>query len=313
MLTHFNKAYSLMHDEVFKNVIGNSDMNLSYFLTAFLNETVSSIILLNNEIPKNTIQEKQAILDTYLLLNKMKQINIEMQKNKPDYNFVKRTAIYGFKLIVGDLKKGKDYADIVPVVQLILCNFNLFNGNQLIHTTSLFNETKNETLDDCYKGIYVELPKVKRYLNMKVEEMDSVIRWMIYIKYRHVSKYKDILEKIIQMERGIAMVESTYEDFVIRGMNDTIKQIQAEKYENEVLKPMRIKAVKEGEKIGQKRGERIGERKKQIELTINLLKMKFPDINSELIASLSFENAVRIFDRILELDSIQSVEKLING
>lgn len=111
--------YGMMNDYMFRAVLQKSPDALRGLLSALLHIPESEIIsceICNPIILGDALNEKTCILDILVLLNKNRQINLEMQVG-PIENWTDRSLYYLCKMFT-DLKEGMDYTQTKPSIHI---------------------------------------------------------------------------------------------------------------------------------------------------------------------------------------------------
>ena len=111
--------YGMMNDYMFRSVLQKSPDALRGLLSALLHIPESEIIsceICNPIILGDALDEKTCILDILVLLNKNRQINLEMQVG-PIENWTDRSLYYLCKMFT-DLKEGMDYTQTKPSIHI---------------------------------------------------------------------------------------------------------------------------------------------------------------------------------------------------
>ena len=111
--------YGMMNDYMFRAVLQKSPDALRGLLSALLHIPESEIIsceICNPIILGDALDEKTCILDILVLLNKNRQINLEMQVG-PIENWTDRSLYYLCKMFT-DLKEGMDYTQTKPSIHI---------------------------------------------------------------------------------------------------------------------------------------------------------------------------------------------------
>ena len=114
-------------DFVFKRIFGNE--NNPRILISFLNavikpkDLIQSVQIMNNDIDKESIEDKFSRLDIKAKTNKNELINIEIQI-KDEHNMVKRSLYYWSKMFEGQLTEGQNYDKLAKTICINILNFN---------------------------------------------------------------------------------------------------------------------------------------------------------------------------------------------
>ncbi|SCW70925.1 conserved hypothetical protein (putative transposase or invertase) [Paenibacillus tianmuensis] len=170
-------------DFVFKQIFGseeNKDEVLLNFLNEALRETEPkpfvSLTLLNPQLDKNALTDKQAILDVRAQNEDGKQVNLEIQvSNKFE---PKRSLYYAAKMYEEQLGEGQFYKSLKKVISINILTFNQIANDRFHNIYHLREDHTGELLLDDIEIHFMELPK----LNLKPHKMDDrLVNWLMFI------------------------------------------------------------------------------------------------------------------------------------
>lgn len=128
--------YGMMNDYMFRAVLQKSPDALRGLLSALLHIPESEIIsceICNPIILGDALDEKTCILDILVLLNKNRQINLEMQVG-PIENWTDRSLYYLCKMFT-DLKEGMDYTQTKPSIHI-----GILSKSPVLEDAAFYNE-----------------------------------------------------------------------------------------------------------------------------------------------------------------------------
>ena len=120
-------------DFVFKRIFGNE--NNPRILISFLNavikpkDLIETVQIMNNDIDKESIEDKFSRLDIKAKTNKNELINIEIQI-KDEHNMVKRSLYYWSKMFEGQLTEGQNYDKLAKTICINILNFKCLNTKE---------------------------------------------------------------------------------------------------------------------------------------------------------------------------------------
>ena len=138
-------------DFVFKRIFGNE--NNPRILISFLNavikpkDLIQSIQIMNNDIDKESIEDKFSRLDIKAKTNKNELINIEIQI-KDEHNMVKRSLYYWSKMFEGQLTEGQNYDKLAKTICINILNFKCLKTKEAHSIYRLKEINTNEELSD---------------------------------------------------------------------------------------------------------------------------------------------------------------------
>ncbi len=172
------------NDLVFKMLFGNKHHTniLISFLAAVLKPTspITSLTLLNPNIPRSAITEKEIVLDITAELANDELIDVEMQMEKHTA-FRERCLYYWAKLYSKQLKRGEsEYTKLRPTNTILVLNFELLDDPQLKTQYHAIVKTivhgSNESFSEHFKMHIIELPKLAKLQNLDLRK-HPVAQW----------------------------------------------------------------------------------------------------------------------------------------
>lgn len=172
------------NDIVFQKIFGmkkNKKILIS-FLNAILNlkgdNSIKDVQFEEKNIDVSLIaSEKLSILDLHVITEMNTEINIEMQLIN-QYNMIERTIFYMSKMILGQLKKGDDYANLNRTITINILNFKYLDGNEFIKNYGIFEKTTKRKLTDLIEYIFIELPKLKE---TNTDYNTKLHKWLLFL------------------------------------------------------------------------------------------------------------------------------------
>ena len=192
------KFYNLSYDLIFKHVFKEPR-----FVCDFLNKLLDTnfipdeITVNDTEISGN-IDIKTSNLDVLLTVSDKYLINMEMEKNKKEYDINYRIEYYFGKLITESILKGESYEKKKDVIVIFISEYNI-NKRRCIEKIRLKNEENKTYLNDLI--IKIDLTKIDECSKIEVR------KWLDLIELseeRHVLKgdgsiMDEVLEKILAL------------------------------------------------------------------------------------------------------------------
>ena len=246
-------------DFVFKRLFGAEESKDS--LISLLNAIIESdspikdVELKNTDLEKEHLGDKFCRLDIKAKTDKGELINIEIQV-RDEYNMVQRTLYYWSKIYSEQLGSDKNYKDLARTVCINILNFKLLDNDRSHNAYRLKEITTNEELTDIEEIHFIELPKSKGINSEEVDNIDSLVKWIEFIK-EHESEAVRILELTDESIRKaknqlykLNLDKKRIEQYRIRkkAMYDEIS----------ALENSREKGLQEGVKIGKEEGRKEG-------------------------------------------------------
>ena len=241
-------------DFVFKRIFGNE--NNPRILISFLNavikpkDLIQSVQIMNNDIDKESIEDKFSRLD------------IKAKTNKDEHNMIKRSLYYWSKMFEGQLTEGQKYDTLAKTICINILNFKCLKTKEAHSIYRLKEINTNEELTDLQEIHFIELPKLP-----KNEEIKDVFdAWMEFIE-------NPISNKLQKAEMTIQEIKEAKNELLRLSANDKERM----KYEDRRAALLdKVSALENAEEkgieIGKEIGKKEGEKNKAIEVAKNSLK-----------------------------------------
>ena len=247
-------------DLVVKRIFGNE--NNPRILISFLNavikpkDLIETVQIMNNDIDKESIEDKFSRLDIKAKTNKNELINIEIQI-KDEHNMVKRSLYYWSKMFESQLTEGKKYDTLAKTICINILNFKCLKTKEAHSIYRLKEINTNEELTDLQEIHFIELPKLP-----KNEEIKDVFdAWMEFIE-------NPISNKLEKAEMTIQEIKEAKNELLRLSANDKERM----KYEDRKAALLdKVSAIENAEEKGIEIGKEIGEKNKAIEVAKNLI------------------------------------------
>ena len=260
-------------DFVFKRLFGaeESKDSLISLLNAIIksDSPIKNIELKSPDLEKQHIGDKFCRLDIKAKTDKGEIINVEIQV-RDEYNMVQRTLYYWSKIYSDQLGESENYKNLARTVCINILNFKLLDNDRYHNTYRLKELTTNEELTDIEEIHFIELPKSKEVKSEEVNNIDSLLKWIEFIKepesetVRILELTDESIRKAKTQLYKLSLDKKTIEQYRIRekALYDEIS----------ALENSREKGLQEGVKIGRKEGKEEGLKEGRIEEKINLAK-----------------------------------------
>ena len=253
-------------DLPFKKIFGseNSTDILISILNAIIYDgksTITDVIILNPYVPGEGIDEKVSIVDIQAVLNNGDLIIVEMQKSDVRA-FLERVLYNGSKRLGSQLKPGIYYDQLVPVISIIIVDFEMIEGLDDPVSHFILREEKSGLPFPAYQYLHffmVELPKSKLTIDDLGENSRLIDKWLVFMNEA---------ERLKEVPPTMAMTPAINHAFEIaRRLN--IKRDEREILERRERDAMAFeKTIEWREDQALEKGERIG-----IEKTIKIVRM----------------------------------------
>lgn len=198
-------------DNVFKAVFAKdipaSRIALSRLVSALIGRDVTIIDILANEIPINSLHDRQVRFDINCRAENGELVNVEMFYDPDTYEPV-RLEYHAGRLYTSQDIKGtdKDYSDLLRVYQIsILAKKKFFPDDSFYHSFEYYDPDRRISLGGKARIITIELCKMDSVVEKSVEEMNLKEYWAIYFRYLTDRSKRGIINEIVKREEGIAM------------------------------------------------------------------------------------------------------------
>ena len=272
-------------DFVFKRLFGAEESKDS--LISLLNAIIKSdspikdIELKSPDLEKQHIGDKFCRLDIKAKTDKGELINIEIQV-RDEYNMVQRTLYYWSKIYSDQLGSAENYKDLARTVCINILNFKLLDNDRYHNAYRLKEITTNEELTDIEEIHFIELPKSKGINSEEVDNIDSLVKWIEFIKepeseaVRILELTDESIRKAKNQLYKLSLDKKTIEQYRIRekAMYDEIS----------ALENSREKGLQEGVKIGKEEGRKEGLKEGELNAKKKLAKSLLDVLDIETIA-----------------------------
>jgi len=268
-----NPRKDLTFKAIFCQETEQSRKALKSFLTAAIEKEVSDIQLRPNEFANLLKNAKNPRLDLRCTFNDGEEANIELQCQKPLYNFTNRIVYYLSKLASSRLKKGQLYSQMRKTYQISVLDFTLFEkDSDIVHNAKLFTYNEKgakESLSDLLNVITIELPKLSKLLNRDIQELKNIEKWGIFLKYADNHSYQELVESIKKTEEGIENAVQVMQEISMEYW-DMLDQISDEVHENDRYNDM-MERINLAKQEGLEEGISQGALQKALETARNML------------------------------------------
>ena len=287
-------------DFVFKRLFGaeESKDSLISLLNAIIksDSPIKNIELKSPDLEKQHIGDKFCRLDIKAKTDKGEIINVEIQV-RDEYNMVQRTLYYWSKIYSDQLGESENYKNLARTVCINILNFKLLDNDRYHNTYRLKEITTNEELTDIEEIHFIELPKSKEIKSEEVNNIDSLLKWIEFIKepesetVRILELTDESIRKAKTQLYKLSLDKKTIEQYRIRekALYDEIS----------ALENSREKGLKEGVKIGKEEGRKEGLKEGELKANRKIAKNL-----------LSKGVELKEIDKIVELDE-NLVEEII--
>lgn len=179
-------------DFAFKEIMFNDKVRKG-FLSAVLGIPVNKIkktVLKNTNLQKIHADEKQGILDVYLVMNDDTEIDIEIQLAYMA-SWSNRSAFYVSKMLVEQINIDKKYSNFQKCIGINLLDFNYIKDTDRFHTVYHISEdTEHFIYTDIMEWHVVELPKLP-----PIEDGTDLYNWIRFLKAERKEEFEMLAQK----------------------------------------------------------------------------------------------------------------------
>ncbi len=192
-------------DWCFKELMRNPNTRRGFIaeLLELSPEQIGNTIILENELPKRSEEEKKGVLDVHVLLENGTQLDIEMQVVYMEY-WDDRSLFYLCKMFSSQLCKGEEYDRLQKCVHVSVLNFTYYKKDDICYRKAqVYDKATGELYSDKLELQILELSKIPE----EYHHPDGIIAWM---KFFRGGKKEDLKE----MAKGNTYLEEAYEDLM---------------------------------------------------------------------------------------------------
>ena len=270
---------------------------LKLFIEGILNIQCQDIKVLNPDLSRDHVEDKDMILDIRVTVASGKQIDIEMQNSSFSVSQRHRFQLYGAKMLTYQEKKGNKYQFINPVYQIIFINDIDSDNLQLYDTYQSRNKEGKLEKNNLMNRVYVQVPYINVIKQYKELDEFSELELAIYIFANGITD--DIMK--LKESKVIEIMKDKMERF---NQDD---ELRLAAYNRELNIYAHEMELEESYQNGKEEGILLEKRN----LTIQLFKSKYPDEDDNFLSNLEAKEYDKIFKMLLENQSLETIKKVI--
>ena len=254
--------------------------------TDYNQEPFEEVKVLNTFNLKETISDKQSIVDVRAVTKSGETVLIEIQR-VGNQSFVYRSLYYWAKGYISNLRNNEKYNDLKQVIVINILDFNLLKDIKKEHSCYVIKELEtNHILTNHLEMHFLELPK---YLSSSSRLTDELYAWFYFLtikeKIEKIEKMEEIMEMLVKKNPIMKEVYDEYNKFVnTKDLFENYAEYEKNYFDILALNEERIKGREEGLKEGLEKGIEQGEKNKAISMAKN---MKARDMDLNLISELT--------------------------
>ncbi|MCL2114612.1 MAG: Rpn family recombination-promoting nuclease/putative transposase [Methanobrevibacter sp.] len=159
------KNYLAMDDFLFLKYMGEkgNELQQKSFLKTLGIDIKGKITTTNTKMPPDKKMGKKVRLDSRIITECQKDINIEVQRKKTD-DFLGRLIIYASKRAIESVGKGQNYNTLKNVITVAICGYSFLKSLKYHNIFYLRNSNPyiNETLIDKIEIHIIEIEKFRK-------------------------------------------------------------------------------------------------------------------------------------------------------
>ena len=300
------KIYDFKSDVLFKySLADDKDYDCRYLLKLFiegiLNIQCQDIKVLNPDLSRNHVEDKDMILDIRVTVASGKQIDIEMQNSIFSPTQRHRFQLYGAKLLSQQEKKGDRYQNINPVYQIIFINDVDSDNLTLYDTYQSRNKKGKLEKNNLTTRVYVQLPYINVIEEYKGLDKFSELELAIYIFANGITDDIMGLEKM----KVIGIMKDKMERF------NQDEELKLAAYNRELNIQAKNSEMKANYLRGKEEGIELGKKEEIKNLTLQLFKIKYPDEDIDILANLEVGEYELIFKMLASDQPLEEILTMI--
>ncbi len=240
--------FTATNDYMFRAVLQSNEKALKGLLSALLDiptKEIISVTILNPIKLGDAIDEKTIVLDLNILLNNNRVLNLEMQVAN-EGNWSNRSLYYLCKNFA-QLKRGKSYNDLLPVMHIGILDFSPFPDNKQFYSEYLLRETKsNYIYSDKLSIRMLNLTQIENVTDN--ERASSLYQWAKLFKSTTWEELRMLAKKDSSISEFTFTLHEMSEDEKIRQ-----QCLARERYERDRASAIEY-GIKQGIECGIERG-----------------------------------------------------------
>lgn len=290
-------------DLVFKLLLQRSrDLNLLRSMLQCIlqpSSPLEHVEILNPDIEKDHPADKPIALDIRAELHNLTRIDIEMQASVVASS-ASRFLYYWSRLHGLGLKRGDDYAQLVPVTSIIWLGENLLKAQQF---HSVFHVSEDTTHERFSKELEIHTLELQKLQLLSPNKNLKLYRWSRFL----VADSEEEFDRLALEDADMANAKKTLEEL------SADKKVREQAYERETALRAYHHTIASERAEGEARGEARGiEKGLRASLTLQLTKRfgVLPDWASERVAHASTAQLESYLDSILTAASLEETLKL---
>jgi len=248
----------ICYDNVFKAVFTRGTLPsrraLSKLISALIGRGVTVIAINANEPPIDNLGDRQLRFDINCRTKSGEYINVEMSLNPDSFEPVRLEFYAGKLFTIQDIKGiGKNYGDLKEAYQItILAKDRFFKDGKFFHRFEYYDPACGVSLNGKSRIITLELSKLEEIVEKPAGEMNAQEHWAIYFKYLTDKSKRRKINKIIELNEGIAMTSKVLKN-ISKDEAERFRLMSEYKYELDAQSKL-VTAERKGMQKGMQKG-----------------------------------------------------------
>ena len=232
------------HERILKNLINSVRLDYNQ-------ETFEEVKVLNTFNLKETVNDKQSIVDVRAITKSGETVLIEIQR-VGNQSFVYRSLYYWAKCYVSNLRNNEKYNDLKQVIVINILDFNLLKDIDKEHSCYVIKELEtNHILTNHLEMHFLELPK---YLSSNSRLTDELDAWFYFLTIKEKrEKMEEIMKMLVKKNPIMKEVYDEYSKFVdTKDLFENYAEYEKNYFDILALSEERMKGREEGREEGEK-------------------------------------------------------------
>ena len=210
---------------------------------------IEDLVILNPELPKDLARDKGIVLDVRVSLANKAKFDIEMQSELP-VGIRSRFLYYWAKEYSGELQRGGEYPQLIPVISIIWLGSNLLKGEKFHSIFHLSEDTTRELFTSDIEFHTLELKKLR---HLSEANQPQLYRWSRFLLADSEDEFEQLAKEDPIMQTAKNTLEAISAD---PGTQSLVREREmARRAHEHLMYSARAEGRVEGEAKGRVEGE----------------------------------------------------------
>ena len=221
--------------------------------TDYNQEPFEEVKVLNTFNLKETINDKQSIVDVRAVTKSGETVLVEIQRIG-NQSFVYRSLYYWAKCYVSNLRNNEKYNDLKQVIVINILDFNLLKDIDKEHSCYVIKELEtNHILTNHFEMHFLELQKYLSSNSNLKEELDA---WFYFLTIKEkIEKMEEIMDILVKKNPIMKEVYDEYNKFAdTKDLFENYAEYEKNYFDILALSEERIRGREEGREEGREQG-----------------------------------------------------------